>query len=282
MIRNPLTHLVHDSGGALLGPDLPAGRTVRETEAGALEEPILWISDARPDPELWGSLQACHGRTGLWPLLLGGSRYEPGGPWTTGELDPGLIRSGPGDHDAAVLLAGWWSEYTTVDEDDDGDMLSAPERLAVTSPFGDRWPGLAPAGTLQEDPAVRAAEFAAHLVAESWLTAPRLGLSASARGADAPADLGWGGPLNYENDTARFSAVLRSWEERFGVRVVGLGPAELYLSVAAPPTEADHALRVAAEHFAFCPDNVWQSSTDTLVRYAESLTDRAWWSFWWD
>ncbi|GIF47160.1 uncharacterized protein DUF4253 [Asanoa ferruginea] len=280
MARNPLTYLRHDPGGGSLSLDLPPGRAVHETDAGVLDEPVLWISDTCPDPGLWGSLQARHGQTGLWPLLLGGASYDPGSPWTTGELFPGLIKSRPGDHDAAVLLAGWWSAHTTVDEDD--DTLSAPEQLAVTAPFGDQWPGLAPAGTLQEDPAVRAAEFADHLVAESWLTAPRLGLSASARGADAPADLAWGGPLNYENDTAQFSAVLRSWEERFGARVVGLGPAELYLSIAAPPTDADHALHVAAEHFAFCPDNVWQSNTDTLIRYAESLTNQACWSFWWD
>ncbi|MEV4539280.1 DUF4253 domain-containing protein [Asanoa sp. NPDC049518] len=280
MARNPLTYLRHDSGGGYLSLDLPIGRAVHETDAGILDEPILWISDTRPDAGLWGSLQASHARTGLWPLLLGGSSHEPGSPWTTGELFPGLIKSRPGDHDAAVLLAGWWSVYTTADDDD--DMLSAPERLAITAPFGDQWPGLAHAGTVQEDAAVRAAAFAEHLMADSWLTAPRLGLSASARGADAPADLGWGGPMNYENDTALFSTVLRSWEERFGARVVALGPAELYLSVGAPPTDTDHALRVAAEHFAFCPDNVWRSSTDSLVLYADSLVNRAWWSFWWD
>ncbi|MBO4208152.1 DUF4253 domain-containing protein [Micromonospora echinofusca] len=280
MTPNPLTHLQHDPGGGALSLDLPAGRVVYESEAGLLEEPVLWISDSRPGVGLWGSLQAYHGPTGLWPLLLGGRVYEPDSPWTTGELDPGLVRSGPGDHDPAALMATWWSAYTTVDEDD--DMLGVPERLAVTAPFGDRWPGLAPAGTLQEDPAVRAAEFAQHLLTEEWLTAPRLGLCASIRSADVPAVLGWCGPLNYDNDTAKFSAVLRSWEERFGTRVVGLGPAELYLSVAAPPTDAEHALHVAAEHFAFCPDNVWQSRTDTLTRYAESLTNRAWWSFWWD
>lgn len=213
MTRNPLTHLRHDSGRDFVGLDLPPGRAVHETAAGLLEEPILWISDTRPDASLWRSLQDCHARTGLWPLLLEESRYEAGRPWTTGELDPGLIKSRPGDHDVDTLLAGWWSAYTDVSEDD--DMLSAPERTAITAPFGQRWPGIAPAGTLQEDPAARAADFAEHLVAAAWLTAPRLGLSASARGADALADLGWGGPLNYENDTAQFSTVLRSWEERF-------------------------------------------------------------------
>jgi hypothetical protein len=76
--------------------------------------------------------------------------------------------------------------------------------------------------------------------------------------------------------------VLRSWEDCFGVRVVGIGRSDLYLSVAAPPVDAGHALQVAVEHFAICPDNVWQSGTPTLLRYAEAIAGRAWWSFWWD
>ncbi len=39
----------------------------------------------------------------------------------------------------------------------------------------------------------------------------------------------------------------------------------------------------AAEHFAFCPDLVWQGgSPHTLRGYAERLVDRPVWSFWWD
>jgi hypothetical protein len=94
--------------------------------------------------------------------------------------------------------------------------------------------------------------------------------------------VGWQGPINMVDDIAKVSAVLRSWEDRFGARVVGVGFATLDLSVAAPPVEEDHALRVAAEHFAFCPDNVWQSDTPTLTAYAESIRGVNRWSFWWD
>lgn len=70
---------------------------------------------------------------------------------------------------------------------------------------------------------------------------------------------GWSGPANYTGDTAKISAVLRSWEDRYATRVVGLaGYATLYLSVAAPPRTYQDALHIAAEHFAFCPDNIWQ------------------------
>jgi hypothetical protein len=89
-------------------------------------------------------------------------------------------------------------------------------------------------------------------------------------------------PANVENDAAKLSAVLRSWEDRFAVRVIGVGFAELYLSVAAPPTDHATALHVAAEHFAFCADNIWQSSTTALTAYADQLIDAPIWSFWWD
>jgi hypothetical protein len=101
------------------------------------------------------------------------------------------------------------------------------------------------------------------------------------RSSDVPTVAGWQGAVNYTNDTAKLSAVLRSWEDRFGVRVVGAGFADLYLSVAAPPTDHAEALQVAAEHFAFCPDNVWQG-TSPLASYAQRLVDAPLWHFWWD
>jgi hypothetical protein len=55
----------------------------------------------------------------------------------------------------------------------------------------------------------------------------------------------------------------------------------LYLSVAAPPTTADAARHLAAEHHAFCPDNIWQGGV-TFEEYALGLVDRAHWFFWWD
>jgi hypothetical protein len=37
------------------------------------------------------------------------------------------------------------------------------------------------------------------------------------------------------------------------------------------------------EHFAFCPDNIWQGSwLYTLAAYAERITGARHWGFWWD
>ncbi|MHA4820001.1 DUF4253 domain-containing protein [Streptomyces aculeolatus] len=94
---------------------------------------------------------------------------------------------------------------------------------------------------------------------------------AAACGADALTAAAWSGPANYD-DTAKFSAVVRDWERRFGARVVGVGFDTLHLSVAGPSLQAQDALLVAADHFAFCPDNVWQgSSPPTLAVYAERI-----------
>jgi Domain of unknown function (DUF4253) len=56
------------------------------------------------------------------------------------------------------------------------------------------------------------------------------------------------------HDVVAVSAVLRSWEDRFGATLVGLGHASLELSVAAPPWEPTECLAIAAEHYAFCDD----------------------------
>ncbi|MEU8952750.1 DUF4253 domain-containing protein [Streptomyces sp. NPDC048518] len=90
------------------------------------------------------------------------------------------------------------------------------------------------------------------------------------------------GSVNYDNDTATFAAVVRDWEDRFGARVVGLGCSTLHLSVATPPTRTEEALAIAAEHFTFCPDNIWQGAHPDLSSYAEDLVDLNCWECWWD
>lgn len=103
------------------------------------------------------------------------------------------------------------------------------------------------------------------------------------RSADIPAAIGWSGPVNHEDDVARLCAVLRSWEDRFGIRVVALGFDTLIVSVGRPPTTEAEARALAAEHFAFCPDNINQSTLNSLDAYAEkALLNQETWSFWWD
>jgi len=243
---------------------------------GSDDLPALWVSEAAATAQLWADLRRAHRHSGLWPLLLDSLHGDDRRPWDDGELWP-ADASHPSDFDPEELLAEWWSQYTEISEDDN---LSAQERIAVTAPYGRQWPGLAAAVPAQRNPGAHADQCAAELLAGNPRL--RLGLVATARPSDAITVAGWQGAANYTNDTAELSAVLRSWKKRFGATVIGAGFAELYLSIAAPPTTIDHAVNVAAEHFAFCPDNIWQGHSPTLATYAERLVDTPLWSFWWD
>ncbi|WP_055525053.1 DUF4253 domain-containing protein [Streptomyces graminilatus] len=264
-LPNPLPLLATDPAGRALGLALPAGRLVDATDGGPWHEPLLWHADAPSAPGDWAAQQDAGRPAGLVPVVIevGGGQ---GGPedW---ELMP-ADTTYPGDHDAEEVLAGFWEEYAAEDEP---------------------WPGLAPAtlgtdGDTKADADAPAARLADSLLAPgSAFKEPRLALVPARRSADIPAAIGWSGPVNYESDTARLCAVLRSWEDRFGIRVLALTFNQLVLSVAAPPTTAAQAEAVAAEHFAFCPDNLTQGTHNTLSAYAEhELLNKQTWSFWWD
>ncbi|MEV5604658.1 DUF4253 domain-containing protein [Streptomyces sp. NPDC052299] len=268
----PLTALSTDPTGGMLGLSLPPGSLVSETYDGPWSEPLLWVADGTAAPGAWAQYLPARDAAGLQPVLLQDEpRVEE---WWDGELDPGMM-SDPGDHRAEEVLTLFWEAAvadTSEGEEDEGETIA---------PFTTGWPGLAsPEGTVA-DPDTVAADVADALT-ENWLESPRPALVPVGRAADIPAAIGWSGPVNYENDVARLCAVLRSWEDRFGARVIALSYARLDLSVAAPPQTPDEALAVAAEHFAFCPDNIWQGY-ETIRLYAEeALVGNTHWTFWWD
>jgi hypothetical protein len=94
------------------------------------------------------------------------------------------------------------------------------------------------------------------------------------RGADALAVTGWRGPVNYFDQVSPLAAVVRSWEDRFGVRLLGIGFETLYLSVAAPPVTFEHAVHVAAEHWMFCSV---RSTRCPLPTTPASRSPAIWW-----
>lgn len=257
-------------GGAdrpALTTPLPPGRLLGSRE-GAGTTPVMWMSDGPAPAGLWAALQEEHRRSGLWPLLLEPARHDDGfRPWASEELYPQQASS-PGLHDVPALLRGWWER----------EAADAEEEPAVLAPFGPTWPGLAPSSVPEEDPA----EVARIMAAWFLRSRPelRIGLVPAAGGAEALAACGWSGPANH-SETGAVAAVLRDWERRFGARVVQAGFDTLHLSVAAPPTTTDDALLLAAEHLAFCPDNVLQG-TEGLADYAEEILDESSWSFRWD
>ncbi|OLT13330.1 hypothetical protein BJF79_20785 [Actinomadura sp. CNU-125] len=256
---------------------LPPGRLIRADEGEG--KVSLWLSSTTPSAALWAAIYRLRDRTGLWPLLLKPLAHDSElRPWESGELFPEMFSS-PHIHDHQNLLETWWQEYTDTGSDD--DKLSEDERLAVTAPYGRRWPGPAPSMTSRGEPDSFAIGYAEHLT--DRLSSLRLGLAAAEQGSDALVSIGWSGPLNHTNDTGEIASVVRGWEDRFGARVVGAGFSDLYLSVSAPPSTDEEALRLAAEHFAFCPDNIWQNTNPaTLTSYARGLIGLNAWEFWWD
>ncbi|MET7456994.1 DUF4253 domain-containing protein [Streptomyces sp. NPDC005574] len=283
-LPNPLPSLAADPSGRSLGLRLPLGTLTDATDEGPWHEPLLWYAGQPASSGNWAALGTPAARAGLLPVLIDVGGLQ-GGPedW---ELMPGDT-SYPGDHDAEEVLAEYWQD-NAEDElapDDTDAGAGAHDRAPVLAPFGPYWPGLAPAAArFTADPDTRAAQVADSLTGgpRSWLKEPRLALVPARRSADIPAAIGWSGPLNYEDDVARLCAVLRSWEDRFGIRVVALGFDTLVVSVAAPPATQEEAEAVAAEHFAFCPDTVLQDGPDTLRAYAGDLVGEHTWSFWWD
>jgi hypothetical protein len=209
---------------------------------------------------LWGTLSGAFADTGLWPLVLQSLEGQTDRPWDEGELEPGES-SDPDDVDAALQLSEWWSDNAP---DEDGDEPAA---------FGADFPGLAAPSTAAFDPGAAAA------VVQDL--DGRLGLVPVTRPADAVAAIGWMGPANAFSDMGLLAAVLRSWEDRFGAFVVGIGFDTLFLSVGRPPATEEEALAVAAEHFAVCPDNVWQNAI-SFRDYAAEIRGRNAWAFWWD
>ncbi|HEY7484172.1 MAG TPA: DUF4253 domain-containing protein [Streptosporangiaceae bacterium] len=261
-----LCQLFADGGpGRTLSVPLPPGSVVWPDpgyrQHRVPRRPALWVSDEPASPSLWAGVRAEHGRSGLWPVLLDDSTQ----PWSAGQIAPEPVTD-IGTYDAGAFMAEVWADRVTADDD-----------LEDLEPYGRHCPGLAPAGDLTDDPDV-VADRCAHGLRDRGL---QLGLAVVERGADVLAVMGWQGAINHNPWIAPLSAVLRGWEDRFGVRVVGVGFNTLDLSVAAPPVTTRHALHVAAEHWAFCPDSIFQGP-GSLVDYAAQLRGNPTWSFWWD
>lgn len=242
-----------------------------------------WAAPLRPADDRipggatdWRRLVDQFPETGLWPLLLAPLSAEHSDrPWDSGELDPVPLGRVDALDPAAVLADGWADSLVPIGHDPYVEHLR---------PFGASFPGLA-------TPLRRAgvpASVPAHAV-ELWpLTRP--GLVRCRRPADAVALIGWRGSIN-RRGAEEVSAVLRSWEDRFGVVLAGLGFATLTLLLPHPPADEAEALPVAAELAALCPDVLSEDGPveafgyvagGTIAGLARVLVGRPVWKLWWD
>ena len=187
--------------------------------------------------------------------------------------DPGLIWSALSD---AHLETGLVPIVLTDGEKDEDFFFSAPDDLAeldhldAASVLG---MGLAP----PEASKLSMAEC--QQILGSLPPAP-IGLVPARRPADVLPTVGWR-TIDRFPTSLPVAAVLRSWEARFGARLLDVGPgARIRLLVERPPRSTEAAQRVAAEHLAFCDERAGQGHD--IPGVAASLVDAPVWTCWWD
>ncbi|MGW2717991.1 DUF4253 domain-containing protein [Streptomyces sp. NPDC001492] len=226
---------------------LPPGRIVESYGRSGI---LVWMSDGTllDADEWWRRLYADRSRTGLYPVLLA---Y----PEDMYEFNVG----GDEQVDAAAYFRDAWRPSSW--------------------PSFPAWPGLAVPAAAGADPDVCAGEEAAEVVRED--RARCLALVRAERGSDVPSALDWPGMCNHMGKD-ELSGVLRSWEDRFGARLVGFGHADLYLSAAVPPKDLHEAHVLAAEHYLACPDWFHNNFDDWEDTYPEELLTSRQWRLWWD
>lgn len=225
-------------------------------------DPHIATSDPWATDSVYRELLTASASTGRWPLWVFDDER------VRAPVDPTRALAEVDACDAGQVLSERWP----------GGCPCCDERL---DPFRDGFPGLLPRPAVDPDAAL------AHLAQVgdgTYLRVPQL--VSVTRPADVPAVIGWMGSFNSWDDTVGMSAVLRSWEQRFGAMLFLMNHSTLELAVAAPPHTEDECLRVAAEHIAFCWDAfdtyTGQITTDTLREYARRLEGAQRWRFWWD
>lgn len=266
------------------GVRLPSGRRLSGDPSMSppgiemIGAPVVWVTDAAvgESGRLLHQLRRPSQARGLIPMLLANMKSDETRPWDSHEFaptDPRRI-----DHfQAEQVLPDMWRDC--FDEEDE-------ESFAALEPFGPEFPGLARA------PVIKAPSGFGRLFSQASdpdddrallasIRSRRIALIAAKRPADAITALGWTGAVNVHQDPVLMSAVLRSWEDRWSARVVEIGFDTLTLTVGLPPRDRQTALALTAEHFAFCPDNIWQG-TDTVGAYADLIRAQRLWRFWWD
>ncbi|WP_330240076.1 DUF4253 domain-containing protein [Streptomyces sp. NBC_00525] len=240
----------------------------------------FWVSDELPQDvdQLWPRLLRKQNAHGLVPLLCWPDAL--GRPPGLDQVDGIRLEE---------VLATDFAEYRRRRLPFWMDPTPAPTPEGVEpwphdpGPPFEQWPGLTPqmpAASADSTPEEAAASLLARLIetGQLGLDECRLVLVPAHRGSDALASIGWAA----DAPLPLLCALLRSWEDRFGARVVAVFGSELHVSVARPPVDAKHANLLALEHVLSTADNIVDDPPTPFPEYATDLMGRTFWSFWWD
>lgn len=298
--------LPEDGPAEIAGFALTSGHRVRGSLPPTTGDPVMWATDAAMESpgSIWRELDSAAMTLGLSAVLLENLRTGEGRPWDSGEFvrveDPN-----PDAYDAADMFRQQWNasvplgslaeedrpdvtalfphlEGREFEEDDEETSMF----LEILAPWGLRFPGLALAERTSGDGS-RYEEAIRHS------PAARIGLVATSRPADIPAVIGWAGVVNHfqgDHGPVVLSAMMRSWEDRFGARLFRLGFDTMDFLVERPPSSEASALAVAAEHFSFAGTdglndqglNSEDEPITTLGSLAKLILGNPIWHFWWD
>jgi hypothetical protein len=252
---------------------LPAGRRVGAGVGSG--GPLAWITGREvPDAgRAWAALSRAQPDTGLVPFLLSGLDGTAERPWDREEFaDPADV-SELDSLDVTACLRDLWDDLAdAADEDDDAG--SQAYLRAKLGPFTRQFPGLAP----PEDQPLSRPALDEVLGA---LPAARIGLVPARRPADVLPLAGWEGVANWHATALPVAAVLRSWEDRFGARLLEVGFDGIRVLAERPPRTLRAAEHLAAEHVVFCDECGGRGLTE-VARVAAALLDSPVWTFWWD
>jgi len=274
---------------------LPAGRRIIPFEGTG--EPAAWVTGQTvPEPgPVWSALSGLHAETGLVPILLASEEasedfffYSPAEVAEVDRLDAAQVlaahwammrASAEHGRDSQLYMGALLSrQFPELKRDERGRPVWPPTDVPAEElgPF----PGLAP----RSDSRLSAAERDAAL---RPVPAARIGLVPAQRPADALAIVGWStfdDPAcgDEPQNAVWIAAVLRSWEDRFGARLLNVGPgAVIRLLVERPPRSLEAAQRIAAEHRVFADECAGTGAND-IPTIAASIVNSPVWTFWWD
>jgi len=265
-----------EPGPLRVGPvDLPPGKVLSSRRYGEPPHAVAWVT-VDPVPaagHVWQQLSGLHPETGLAPILIDSLHDAPRRPWDDEEFAVPLDPREVDQVYAAGFLAEWWDGSLPDEEEADG------EEQEMWEPFGRTFPGLAPA----DGGPLTAAER--EQVLDSRPLA-RIGLVPASRPADVLAAIGWRGTTNwgglggFRDYLIPFTAMLRSWEDRFGARLFEVGFDDIRLLVDRPPRTRELAEHLAAEQFQLANDCI--DGERGIPWIAPRLVNSPYWTFWWD